>query len=149
MPIDHSGGCDMKNRERYQEWQGQLDRIPYAQHLNLTAELHQQMPCVFMPFEERLVGNMLLPAIHGGAIGALMEITAIVACSATTNAMRMPKLIDSTSDYLRSSKTENTWASAELIRQGRRVMAVRTTAWQSNRDRPVATGRMHLLTQLT
>lgn len=130
------------------EWQELIDGIPYAKHLKLKAEpASGSKICILMPFEDRLIGNMLLPAIHGGTIGALMEITALVACYAAVRSERMPKLIDSTTDYLRSGKTENTWASAEMIRQGRRVMAVRTTAWQGRPERPVATGRMHLLTQ--
>ncbi len=128
------------------EWQKLLDDIPYARHLGLRAEVHDETLCVAMPFEDRLVGNMLLPAIHGGAIGGLMEIAAMVACSSAVRSSRMPKLIDSTTDYLRSCKAEKTWASAQMVRQGRRVVAVRTTTWQGERSRPVATGRMHLLT---
>ena len=130
------------------DWQAMLDSIPYAKYLKLQAEGQPDSATrVLMPYEDRLVGNMLLPAIHGGAIGALMEVTAMVACSIAVRSERLPKLIDSTTDYLRSSKTENTWATANLVRQGRRVIAVRTTAWQSRPDHPVATGRMHFLTQ--
>ena len=30
-----------------------------------------------MPFQDKLVGNPMLPALHGGVVGALMELTAL------------------------------------------------------------------------
>ena len=31
-----------------------------------------------MPFQEPLVGNVNLPALHGGAIGAFLELTSVI-----------------------------------------------------------------------
>ena len=125
-------------------WQEILDQIPYAKHLGLYAR-HENGLHLVMPFKEELVGNGMIPAIHGGTIGGLMEITALVACKALTHSIRMPKLIDSNTDYLRSGRTQATYARAEIIRQGRRVFAVRTTAWQADTNSPIAVGRANLL----
>lgn len=141
-----------KTPQRYEEsglddqasWQQILDQIPYAKHLGLCVSNDNGLQLV-MPFKDKLVGNTMIPAIHGGTIGGLMEITALVACKALTKSARMPKLIDSSTDYLRSGRTQTTYAQAEIIRQGRRVLAVRTTAWQSDITVPIAVGRANLL----
>ncbi|MBU4280713.1 MAG: hypothetical protein KKG11_09810 [Gammaproteobacteria bacterium] len=51
-----------------------LAAIPYARHLGVrVAEFSEAGAVVFhLPFEERLVGNVTLPALHGGVIAAFM-----------------------------------------------------------------------------
>ena len=54
-----------------------LDRLPYARFLGLTSEQDGDDLIVTMPFADRLIGNPMLPALHGGATAALLELTAV------------------------------------------------------------------------
>ena len=54
-----------------------LDRVPYARFLRLRAERQGDALTVTMPFADRLIGNPVLPALHGGTVGALLESAAI------------------------------------------------------------------------
>ena len=62
------------------DWQALLERIPYARHLGLEVQRDDVGLVVHMPCREALIGNFMLPALHGGVLGALIELTARVAC---------------------------------------------------------------------
>jgi uncharacterized protein (TIGR00369 family) len=123
-----------------------LARIPYARFLGLRAELAGDEMTVILPFSEHLVGNTQLPAIHGGVLGALLEITALAQLSLTQGLARQPRPIDVTVEYLRSGRPLDTYARAQIKRLGRRVANVQVEAWQEERARPIASlhGHFHV-----
>lgn len=88
-----------------------------------------------------------LGAVSGdiGAITALMEAAALVVTLVDEAQSRLPKPIDFSLDYLRSARAEPLHAACQVLRQGRRVVAVRVDAWQSDRNALTASGRVHLL----
>lgn len=92
-----------------------------------------------------LTGNPLVPALHGGTLGALLESIAVFAVLAETESPKTPKTISITIDYLRSARTVDTFARAEVVRQGRRVASVRSLAWQDDPNKPVAAANVLLL----
>ncbi len=47
-----------------------IARIPYAKTLGMEAEYKGGELTTTLRFHEKLIGNPLLPALHGGAIGA-------------------------------------------------------------------------------
>ena len=53
-----------------------LAAIPYARFLGMTAQLAGDEMTAILPFSAHLVGNTQLPALHGGVLGAFMEMTA-------------------------------------------------------------------------
>jgi acyl-coenzyme A thioesterase PaaI-like protein len=53
-----------------------LQRVPYVRFLGMRAELAGDELTAILPFRPDLVGNVYLPAIHGGVMGAFMELTA-------------------------------------------------------------------------
>ena len=55
-----------------------VERIPYAQFLGVHVEERGNEITLVMPFKDSLVGNVMLPALHGGTIGALLEFTAVI-----------------------------------------------------------------------
>lgn len=126
-------------------WQALLDRIPYARHLGLEAQRDEASLLVHMPCREALIGNFMLPALHGGVLGALIELTARVAAQRQDTEKRCPRIVDSHINYLRSAKARSTFASAEIVRQGRRTSLVQVTCWQSEKSKPIASGRVQLL----
>ena len=50
-----------------------LQAIPYARMLGLTAAIEGGVLVTHLAPQDRLIGNPVLPALHGGTVGALME----------------------------------------------------------------------------
>ena len=110
-----------------------LARIPYARFLGVRAELKGDELTLVLPFKDHLVGNPLLPALHGGVVGALMELTAITQLAIASKSERFAKTIDIGVDYLRSGRPTDTYARARVIKIGRRIANVQAEAWQNER----------------
>lgn len=126
-----------------------LERIPYAQFLGLRAELKGDELTLILPFSQKLIGNPLLPALHGGVVGALMEVTALTQLAIASKSVRFPKTIDIGIDYLRSGKPVDTFARARVVKIGRRVANVQAEAWQGEKSQPIATLHGHFMTPET
>jgi uncharacterized protein (TIGR00369 family) len=122
-----------------------LGRIPYARFLGVEAELHGDEMTAILPFAEHLVGNPTLPAIHGGVLGAFMEMTAVAQLSIAQGVEPQPKPIDVTVQFLRSGRPRTTYARAQLKRIGRRIANVYVEAWQEARGNPIATLHGHFM----
>jgi acyl-coenzyme A thioesterase PaaI-like protein len=137
--------------------------VPYIRFLGVQFDRRGDELTAIMPFEEKLIGNPLLPALHGGATAAFLEITAIIGLSWGTlweeiergafdaetlvggDLPRLPKTIDFTVDYLRSGLPRDAYARAQINRSGRRYASVHVEAWQDNRGRPFAQATGHFL----
>jgi uncharacterized protein (TIGR00369 family) len=115
-----------------------LAAIPYARFLGVRAELAGDEMTLVMPFQEKLVGNVVLPALHGGVVGAFLEMTALAQLSISVGLARQARPIDVTVEYLRSGRPVTSFARAEIKRIGRRVANVHVEAWQEVRSRPIA-----------
>jgi len=55
-----------------------LDVVPYARFLGLRALSVGEQVRVHLPFRPGLVGNPMLPALHGGVVGACLEMAALL-----------------------------------------------------------------------
>ncbi|WP_294608726.1 PaaI family thioesterase [Roseovarius sp.] len=137
--------------------------VPYIRFLGVQFDRRGDELTAIMPFAEKLIGNPLLPALHGGATAAFLEVTAIIGLSWSTlweeiekgaldaetlvggNLPRLPKTIDFTVDYLRSGLPRDAYARAQINRSGRRYASVHVEAWQDNRGRPFAQATGHFL----
>ena len=125
-----------------------VDAVPCARFLGLHLELVGGALHARIDPDPRLIGNALLPALHGGVLGSLLESAAIYRLLWDSDSERVPKTISLTVEYLRSAKPATTWARTDVARQGRRVASVRAIAWQEDPARPVAAASAHfLLTQ--
>jgi uncharacterized protein (TIGR00369 family) len=117
-----------------------LDGIPYARFLGVAVErVNETLECV-LPFRDEIVGNTILPAVHGGVIGAFLELTAILRLADEAGTDKVPKPINFAIDYLRSAGPMTTRARADIFKLGRRIAVVHVVAWQDNPSRPVASG---------
>ena len=125
-----------------------VEVVPYASFLGIQVVRVDGELIGHLRFSEHLIGNPLLPALHGGVIGALLESTAIFQLMWETEAIVLPKTITLTVDYLRSGRPVDTFARGILTRQGRRVANVRVEAWQEDRSRPIAVARAHFLIEM-
>lgn len=131
-----------------------FETIPYARFLGLRLELAGDEMTAVMPFDRKLIGNPTLPAIHGGVLGAMMELTAVAqvaivraADDAAPDALStvLPKPINVTVEYLRSGRPVDTYARAVIKRMGRRIANVHVEAWQEARSAPIAALQAHFL----
>ena len=120
-----------------------LDRWPYARFLGLRAEAAAVDDLVVvLPFAERLIGNPILPALHGGVVASFLELAALARLDA---AGRRARTIDITVDYLRPARPLTTYAEPRILKLGRRAANVTVEAWQDDRASPVAALRGHFL----
>lgn len=140
-----------------------VDGVPYIQFLGIQFERRGDELTGILPFNETLIGNPILPALHGGATAAFLEVTAIItlnwgllwedmesgaldiASLDTTTLPRLPKTIDFTVDYLRSGLPRDAYARARINRSGRRYASVHVEGWQDNRTRLYAQGTGHFV----
>jgi len=116
---------------------------PYARFLGLEADVEGAAVVTRLPFRQALVGNVMLPAVHGGVVAAFLELTALAQLAHVAPAGRTPKTVDATIDYLRATRAKTTFGRATIVRIGRRVANLHVTAWQDDETRPVATLRGH------
>lgn len=128
-----------------------VEALPYAHFLGMRAiELEGEL-CFHLPPRDSNVGNPILPAIHGGALGGFMEMAAVVTLlmqmdhTKLAGPLRVPKLVDFSVDYLRASRLVDTYAACEVVRQGRRMANVVVRTWQESPNAPTATARSHYL----
>lgn len=119
--------------------------IPFARMLNVRAEVCDDALSCHMPFDGKLIGNPILPALHGGSVGGFLECAGILHLLWATDAQSIPKVIGVSVDYLRSSRAEDTHASTHLVKLGKRVSNLRIEAWQSRRDQPVVIATVNVL----
>ena len=135
-----------------------LGRIPFVGFLGLKFDRRGDELTAVMPYKEELIGNAMLPALHGGATAGFMETAAIVELSWAMMWDRLeegvpqeqaltglPKTIDFSVDYLRSGLPRDAYARARVNRSGRRYASVHVEAWQDNRSRLFAQATGHFL----
>ncbi|QXH34298.1 PaaI family thioesterase [Pseudomonas muyukensis] len=125
------------------DYQPLLALIPYAGLIGIRCERQGDDLLFHLPANPDNIGNPLLPAIHGGVIAGFMELSAALYLLIYSESASIPKIIDFSIDYLRAGHYRDTFAQCQLWRQGRRVTNVAITAWQGDRDAPIATARAH------
>ena len=135
--------------------------VPYIKFLGIEFDRRGDELTAILPFDEKLIGNPMLPALHGGVTAAFLETAAIVELAwammwedmeargggegADLPAPRWPKTIDLTVDYLRSGLPRDAYARARINRSGRRYASVHVEGWQDNRSRLFAQATGHFL----
>jgi uncharacterized protein (TIGR00369 family) len=104
---------------------------------------------LMMPFSAKIIGNPMLPAIHGGMTGAFLETTAIVGVTRELGVSVRPKPIGLTINYLRSGRALDSYANVSIVKQGRRVVAFEAQAWQDDPTKPIASAFGHFMLRQT
>lgn len=132
--------------------------IPFIQFLGITFDRRGDELTAVLNFDEKLIGNPVLPALHGGVTAAFLETTAVaeLGWQGIWNEIEgetprgdaqvlLPKTIDFTVDYLRSGLPRDAYARARVNRSGRRYASVHVEAWQDNRSKLFAQASGHFL----
>jgi uncharacterized protein (TIGR00369 family) len=115
-----------------------IERTPYVRLLGVRMELAGDEMTAVLPYADKLIGNPGLPALHGGVLGAFLELTALAQLFVMTDALRQPRPIGVTVEYLRSGRPVDTYARAQIKRIGSRIANVYAEAWQDTRAAPIA-----------
>ena len=124
-----------------------LERLPYARFIGVTAtrDLDGDGVIFHLAPGEHNIGNVLLPALHGGVVAAFMETAATLDLMLSAREPRLPSIVDFSIDYLRTARVVPTHAKCRLLREGRRLANVQVVAWQESEALPIATARLHLV----
>lgn len=122
-----------------------LALMPYAKFLGVEVRENDTGLLFVLPFRDDLIGNRWLPALHGGVVGAFLELVATGALFTQTEEGRVPKPIDFNVDFLRSVGPRATLGKATIVKHGRRIANVRVLAWQTDETKPVAAGTGNFL----
>lgn len=137
-----------------------IEGVPYIQYLGLRLDRRGDELTAILPFDEKLIGNPMLPALHGGVTAAFLEVTATISLSwaylwddlesgtldlESDPLPRLPKTVDFTVDYLRSGLPRDAYARARITRKGRRYASVQVEGWQDNRLRLFAAATGHFV----
>ena len=140
-----------------------VSSVPYIKFMGITFDRRGNELTAQLNFDEKLIGNPMLPALHGGATAAFLEMTAMITLHWTVlwegiesgaydpEAMaagelpRQPKTIDFSVDYLRSGLPRDAYARARVWRSGRRFASVHVEAWQDNKEKLLAQATGHFL----
>jgi uncharacterized protein (TIGR00369 family) len=118
---------------------------PYAETLGITVAEGDDPTLLLMPSADSLLGR---PGwLHGGAIGGLLEMAAIVALRSALaeDGGGQIKPINVTVDYMRGGREKVTHARGVVTRLGGRVANVEASAWQDDPAKPIAAARMNYL----
>jgi uncharacterized protein (TIGR00369 family) len=123
---------------------------PYANILCVSVEAEDGAPPVLlMPFADDVLGRPGF--LHGGAISGLLEMAAIAALQHALEAEGPDgsdariKPVNVTVDFMRGGRDKPTRAAGVVTRLGNRVANVEATAWQDEREKPIAAARMNYL----
>jgi len=127
-----------------------VSSIPYAMTLGIETRLMGEDFYLVLPYRENNIGNVMLPALHGGAVGGFMEVCALAELKRRRVDLGDPhakfaKPIGINIDYLRRGNPVETYARAIIFKEGSRVANVRVRAWQESKDKPIAALSGHFL----
>ena len=119
-----------------------LDAWPYARFLGVRLDEGESGPLAVLPFDPKLIGNPILPALHGGVVASFLELAALARLDAEG---RRARTIDITVDYLRPARPVTFSAEARILKLGRRAANLAVEAWQEDPGSPVAALRGHFM----
>ncbi|MDB6177582.1 PaaI family thioesterase [Paracoccus sp. Z330] len=161
--MDRNEPLDRVKNRRDSALRALVSGVPYMTWLGVQFDRRGDELTAVLPFDQKLIGNPVLPAIHGGVTAAFLEMTAIVELSWSTmwedlesgrispdadvpdSLPRLPKTIDFTIDYLLSGLPRDVYARGRVVRSGRRYASVHVEAWQDNRSKLIAQATAHFL----
>jgi acyl-coenzyme A thioesterase PaaI-like protein len=140
-----------------------VEGVPYLGFMGIGFDRRGDELTAVLTYDDKLIGNPMLPALHGGATASFLEVSAIMELSfqmlwdeiesgeldvetlTPQTLPRLPKTIDFTVDYLRSGLPRDAYARARVNRSGRRYASVHVEAWQDNRQKLFAQATGHFL----
>ena len=163
MKKHFNASIQIVKKQRDAALEALVESIPYIQFLGVRFDRRGDELTAVMPFSDELIGNPSLPALHGGAIAAFLEVSAVIELSwvalwkeierpkitpkkiKSGGTVSIPKTIDFSVDYLRTGLPRDAYARARVNRSGRRYASVFVEAWQDNKSHTIAQATGHFL----
>lgn len=120
---------------------------PYARALGISVlGLRDGVPLVAFDPDIRTLGRPGF--VHGGALGGLLEMAAILAMHAELDRrgeVRRLKPVNVNIEFLRGADMTRCHALGRVTRAGRRIANVTAEAWQADATKPVAEAWLNIL----
>jgi len=129
----------------FEALRGTLLGLPYVRMLGFDVSYDDTGLRGHLPFAEHLIGNPLVPALHGGVIAALLHFTAAAQVMLEAPCEKIPQIFTCTIEYLASPELRDSAATAIIVSQTRRFANVRVTAVQPHSGRAIAAATMQFL----
>jgi uncharacterized protein (TIGR00369 family) len=117
-----------------------VSAIPHVRELNIGVIAAEPGKAILkLPYQDKLVGNPDNGVLHGGAITTLVDtVCGFAALSAVGDGLPLATL-DLRIDYLKpATPDEDLLAEAHAYKMTRNIVFIRSTAYHSDPDDPVA-----------
>lgn len=118
--------------------------IPFNRHLGIKVTgCEPGRAHLSLPFKDHFVGDPLRPALHGGVLSTMVDVSGGLAVWTNLLDPRgRVSTIDLRIDYLRPARLETVDAVAVVVRQGNRVAVVDVRLFHPQRaEETIATGK--------
>jgi uncharacterized protein (TIGR00369 family) len=117
--------------------------LPFNKWLGIkVVELSEGRVQLCIPFKPELVGDPRRPALHGGVLTTLVDVSGGFAVWTSCHLEDRIATIDLSVDYLRPAGAKNLYAEASVRLLGNRVGNAHVVLWsEDDPDRHVAVGR--------
>ena len=122
-----------------------INVIPYGSFIGISAEILDGNVLYTLDKKKSNIGNPSLPAIPGGVVGRFVELASAIESIYLLDIIAVPKVVDFSIDYLRPGRFKKMYARCSVLRQGRKLINVSSTAWQDDINKPTATARCNFL----
>lgn len=121
-----------------------IARSPFSRFLAIEARADEHGVLATMPVRDQLIGNVMLPALHGGCVASFLEIACLLQLAHEVGTTAPARAINISVEFLRPARRETTYARARVRRLGKRVAVVHAEAWQQDESKPVCLLQSHL-----
>lgn len=117
------------------------EAVPHAAALNMTLlDISDGHASIRLPFDKKLIGDPNTGVIAGGAVSALLDTAGGAAVMCHPDTQSITATLDLRIDYMRpATPGQDITAHAECYHVTRSVAFVRSTAFDDDSERPVAT----------
>lgn len=118
-----------------------IEAIPHSNELGMVvADISEGSATITMPYDTKLIGDPKTGVVHGGAVSALMDTCCGAAVMSHPTAPGGTATIDLRIDYMRAATPGQAISTTAICHHiTRNVAFVRATAYDDDRETPVAT----------
>lgn len=114
-----------------------LEDSPFTNLIGFKLQVAGDDILATMPFRETLLGNVMISALHGGAMAAFLELVSTAKVILVSNEIDRPKIVNISINYHRQGRALDLFGAARVVKKGRRIVTVHAEAWQSHREKAV------------
>jgi uncharacterized protein (TIGR00369 family) len=116
--------------------------IPFSKFLGMrVVTIESGLAVVEIPFRAELIGNPLVPSLHGGVVSSLLDTCGGVAVWSQIGRSDRISTVDLRVDYLRPGRPELLIGRGCVVRLGNRVGVAELAAYHAGaEDEPIAVG---------